>query len=284
MKNGPQSFKLTGLAVLFILVIWGCAKDDNDNPAYLEIAKSEATADYAFSDIFNQVDLATRQLEDQLTGTLNLKSFMDGGCATIAITPFDTITWPKTVTIDFGATNCEGQDGKYRRGIISATVSGWYRDSLTVVTIVPQNYFVNDYKVDGIKTVINLGHITQGKMTFDIDISDGIITKQDSTQFHYESKRARIWTEGETTAWPSVNDDVFEITGYADGTTFDGINFHTEISLPLRIERDCRWIVSGSLEITPEGLAARSLDYGGGDCDNQATLTVKGNTFQITLP
>jgi hypothetical protein len=274
-----------GLLALSGFGLYSCSKDDNNNnDAYLESARDESTADYLFSDVFNQVDLATRQLENELFGPGNPKSFSDGGCATTYITPFDTITWPKTVTIDFGETNCEGADGKYRRGVISALITGRYRDSLTVVTITPDNYFVNDYKVEGLKTVTNLGHITGGLMTFGIDIQDGLITKPDGRQFLYESQRTRVWIEGESTAWPAVMDDVFELSGFADGTTYDSVDFHVEITVPLRIERDCRWIISGALEITPEGLATRGLDYGTGDCDNKATLTVKGNTYEITLP
>ena len=50
--------------------------------------------------------------------------------------------------------------------------------------------------VEGRKTVTNLGHITGGMMTFDIDIQDGLITKPDGRQFLYESQRTRVDIKG----------------------------------------------------------------------------------------
>jgi hypothetical protein len=40
----------------------------------------------------------------------------------------------------------------------------------------------------------------------------------------------------------------------------------------------------GVLEHTPSGKAMRTIDYGNGACDDQATVTINGNTYTITLP
>jgi hypothetical protein len=273
-------FQAIGLAVMVFMMIAvaGCTKEDDDKSTYQSSARDQATADNLFSDVMGQVDLAVRQLEDEL------KASLDGGCATITITPWDTVSWPKTITVDFGETNCEGTDGKYRRGIILAVITGRYLDSLTEITITPMNYFVNDHKVDGIKTVKNLGHVTNGKMTFSIQVEYGTITYPDGGQFFWESDRSRVWVQGEETAWPVVMDDVFEISGEASGTSRSGISFLFQSTQPLRVERTCEWIVSGELEFTPEGYASGILNYGDGNCDDQATVTVNGQTYSITLP
>jgi hypothetical protein len=46
---------------------------------------------------------------------------------------------------------------------------------------------------------------------------------------------------------------------------------------------DCKWIVSGQFEIVPEGLSARSVDFGDGTCDNKAKVTINGNVFEIVM-
>ena len=262
----------------------GCNKDNDENAAYREAAKDQAEADILFSDVFNQVNLASGQLEFDLYGPGSMKSTDDGGCATISISPFDTLNWPKTLEIDFGETNCQGVDGKYRRGMINAVLTGRYRDSLTIVTISPENYYVDDYKVEGLKTVTNLGHITDGKMTFAVVVQNAVITNPNGEEFHWSSERTRVWAEGEATAWPIVMDDVFEISGESSGTTYKNLNFFIQTTEPLRVERDCEWIVSGELEVTPEGYDTRTLNYGDGNCDNKANLTVNGVNYIITLP
>jgi hypothetical protein len=52
---------------------------------------------------------------------------------------------------------------------------------------------------------------------------------------------------------------------------------------PLRIELACRFIVSGTIEMRPQDRPVRLLDYGNGDCDNVATVTINGETYTIYL-
>lgn len=280
----------TGLMLLLsatlITVLNGCNKDnDKDNDLYRQASADHATGENLFDDVYRQVDDAAKEGDNELFNGGRVKLLpLDGGCATVTIDPFDTLNWPKTITVDFGDSNCLCNDGKYRRGEIVAIITGRYRDSLTNITITPQNYFVNDNHVEGTKSVMNLGHITDGNMTFAIVVSNGVITKPDGRQFQWDSERTRVWVEGEETSWPQILDDVYEITGTATGITVNGNNFFIEIVNALRIERDCNWIVSGTVNVQPLGKPLRVLDYGDGTCDDQATITVNGVVYEITLP
>jgi hypothetical protein len=49
----------------------------------------------------------------------------------------------RTLTLNFGTTNCLCPDGRYRRGVITAVFSGPYRQAGAVVTINCSNCFVN---------------------------------------------------------------------------------------------------------------------------------------------
>jgi hypothetical protein len=41
----------------------------------------------------------------------------------------------------------------------------------------------------------------------------------------------------------------------------------------------CQWrIVSGTIEMNPEGKSTRTIDYGNGNCDNEISVTVNGKT------
>jgi len=48
------------------------------------------------------------------------------------------------------------------------------------------------------------------------------------------------------------------------------------------IKNSCRWIVEGTIEMVSNSKTT-VLDYGMGECDNQATITVNGNINDITL-
>jgi hypothetical protein len=86
-------------------------------------------------------------------------------------------------------------------------------------------------------------------------------------------------------------DDIFSVRGTAHGKVKRNnliVLWNSEITEPLIKKFICPWISKGRIRTIRQGLAQSSpwvaiLDYGTGSCDNQATLTINGNTRQITL-
>jgi hypothetical protein len=91
----------------------------------------------------------------------------------------------------------------------------------------------------------------------------------------------REWIQGSDT--PNRWDDIYLVTGTANGARPNGLTWEREIMTPLRVELACRFIVSGTVELHPEGRPVSLLDYGNGDCDNIATFTMNGKTYTIHL-
>lgn len=250
--------------------------EDNDTSA----ATDNATAEGYFND--------ANSISDQAASG-NLTSFLsttnnDGErgimsvCATIT---HDTVSNPRTITINFGTTNCLCNDGRYRRGIINVSYTGHYRDSLSTHTITFTNYFVNDHQVLGSKTVTNNGHNNAGNLTFSISVNGSVIKANNGGTITYTSTRTREWIEGEhTSIW---NDDVYLITGTASGSSSNGNSFTATVITALKVKLSCQWIVSGRLDLTPSGKPTRTIDWGSGNCDDDATVTINGNTYNINL-
>lgn len=250
--------------------------EDNDTSA----AADNATAEGFYND--------ANSISDQAASG-NLTSFLsttnnDGergimsGCATIT---HDTTSNPRTITVNFGTTNCLCNDGRYRRGIINVSYTGHYRDSLSTHTITFTNYFVNDHQVLGSKTVTNNGHNSYGHLTFSISINGSVIKANNGGTITYTSTRTREWIEGEyTSIW---NDDVYLITGTASGSSSTGNSFTATVITALKVKLSCHWIVSGKLDLTPSGKPTRTIDWGSGNCDDDATVTINGNTYNINL-
>jgi len=282
MKTQKLIRSLVIMTVITTLSLGGCKKDKTDNDQ--RAAVDNATAENAFNDVFQQVDKAAKQTaEAGGKGTMLLDS---GGCATVTITPFDTFNFPKTITIDFGPTNCLGTDGRYRRGKIISVITGKYRDSSTVITVNPDQYYVNDNLIQGTKTITNLGHVgTYGgghNLKYSIVVSNASITTNEGT-ISWNSTRTREWIEGESTHWPNWTDDVYLIDGSASGTDVNGNTFNITITSALRCALNCHWIESGTMDVTPSGKPTRTVDFGNGDCDNQATVTINGVVYNITM-
>ena len=267
-------FSLTITGIFFA----GCSKDKKVTEQTEEITtvQDDANAEKIFSDVSDIADQA--YYSTQFTKSTDSNGDIIGSCATITI---DTIGFPRTITIDFGETNCLCADGRYRRGKILVSFTGPYREEGTVITHTFDNYFVNDNQVLGIKTVTNAGKNENNHTYFTIAVDGTIIKANNGGQITWISNREREWILGEET--PIRFDDVYLITGESHGTTASGNNYNLVITSPLRREIGCKYFVSGTFEFTPEGRPTRILDYGDGECDNIATVTVNGNTHTIYL-
>ncbi|MCK9399908.1 MAG: hypothetical protein M0Q51_07950 [Bacteroidales bacterium] len=262
----------------FAILVTGCKKDNDIQLEDKTISQDDAYAESTFENVSDMAD------EAYDIGTGNHLKSTDGNriflseCATVTL---DTTVFPRELTIDFGDVNCLCHDGKYRRGKIIITFTGRYRQPGTVITHGFENYYVNDNSVDGTKVVTNMGENENGNLYFTIEVVGVVQRVDDSSTFSWNSSRVREWIQGSNT--PNRWDDIYLLTGTAHGTRPNGLTWEKEIINPLRIELACRFIVSGTVEIRPQDRPVRLLDYGTGECDNIATVTVNGETYTIYL-
>lgn len=189
----------------------------------------------------------------------------------------DTLSAPHSVTVDWGNTNCDCNDGKVRRGKIVTTFTGPYLAQGTILTHTPIDYYVNDIQLEGTKTVENMGSNSSNQPYFNVEV-DGFATFPTGETLSYTSSRVRTWLAGFATPlyrW----DDQYQIAGTANGDHSNGNSYTAVITNPLQINIGCALPVSGSIELTPSGLPTRIIDYGNGTCDLTFTITVNGNTY-----
>lgn len=261
----PHSLLLFAAASLLVVA---CRKDKDEDPIDLDYtsASDNARADDAFSDMMSVVDkaVADNGLREECDPTVT----------------FDTLSTPRTITIDFGSVNCTAANGRTRRGRILVSYTGPYRQEGTVITIVPENYYVNNNLILGTKTITNLGLDANDNIHFAIAVNGSLTTPSGQVATH-TAARTRTWVEGSDT--PELIDDVYLITGGGSGTNRNGIPYTMSISSPLRIALSCPFITQGTVQITPANGVVRTIDYGNGTCDGTFTVTVNGQTFTVTI-
>jgi hypothetical protein len=278
MKLGKAIFKTTLSIAVFSLMLIACKKSStNENDSDVRPAEDQSTAEITFND--------AQQIADEAATTGSLSNFRNtnntvvmSGCATVTR---DLVSNPRRVTVDFGTANCMCADGKNRRGKVIITFTGAYKDPGTVINISFDNYFVNDNQVLGTKTVTNNGRNNNGNLSWTVSVNGSVVLASNGGTINWVSTRTREMIAGEAT--PLWTDDIYLITGSGTLTSSNGRNCSFNIINALRREIGCRWITSGKVEITPQNRPARTLDFGSGACDNQATVTILGQTFPITL-
>jgi hypothetical protein len=127
-----------------------------------------------------------------------------------------------------------------------------------------------------------MGINNAGHLFFSVVITNARITKAGGKVVSWSSTRTREWIQGANTA--TVTDDIYGITGSSAGTDANGNAFSVNITKALTIDFSCQYhIVSGIIEITPSGKATRVIDYGNGNCDDDATLTVGKKTIAFKI-
>jgi len=295
---------LLGLTLTALLVIASCKKDQSSNSqnsgdnasATLSAASDEAVAEEQFDDVFNAsvgIDDATAGEDLGIGGNIGMGVFssvntngtlredsLHERCFTVDVFPKERGVFPKTVTIDFG-TGCLGRDGKLRKGKIITVYTGKMHIPGSKATTTFEGYAVDSFAIEGMHEVQNVSTSNQRAWTRKV-IAAKITNTNSGKWVSWSCEKTHTQVEGNGTPfWPF--DDVFNITGNAKGEKSNGNSWTAAISTPLVRKFICYWIVQGTVNIThndTEGV----LDYGQGDCDNKATITINGVVRDITLP
>lgn len=283
MKN---LFKTLPLLAFSAFVLNSC--ESNETPLIDEsnalteeqtfaVVESETVAD----ELDNVIDDLFGAIDSELGSKSELEAKSQGeregllSCATKTVVFTDN---EKSVTLDFGE-GCETPKGDMLQGIIKMEFE-W--DLLAgTVTIVKsfENFYFNDVHVEGTKTInktySNDDELPQSFVTFETKM-----TWEDGSFVERFGSRTRTFIEGFETR--PYGDNVFSMEGNTSTTFSDGTIITSEITEPLIRKMACKFIVSGEKTMLKDGVT-HVLDFGEGECDNLATLTVDGETKEIEL-
>ncbi len=287
---------LTALAAFGVVTISSCQKnpvssdDATEIAATTEVSQNNAVAENEYDDVFNiTMNVQSSDVGEEIGLGASGSSISIYGrpadpntpsrCFTVTVVPNTPHVFPKTVTVDFG-TGCLGRDGKLRKGKIVTTYTGPMMTPGSKATTTFVDYNVDSFKVEGTHSVENTS--TSNNRSFTVKVVDGKITNTVAGKWHaWNSTKTITQTEGNgTPVFPL--DDIFSITGNASGSNSGGNTWTATVTSALIKKFICPWLVQGTVQITRNTHSA-TLDFGNGDCDNKATITINGVSHIITL-
>jgi len=267
---------LWAAGVMFTFLLGSCGRGErNGDTLFDQFLEADAGHEQLtqFEDDGAGAALDSRVADTELAGL-----FSAGGCVTVLR---DTLSTPRRITLDFGAVNCLCRDGRYRRGMVYIDYSGQRGLPGSTATLSYNGYFVNDRGISGSRTIgygSSPGGNPQRTVTYNITVTP----PGQSGSYNRQGQRLREKIAGDTTA--SLLDDVYLITGSGSGSRTGGFTYSHSIVTPLRREGSCAWTVSGSIQFSRNNRLTRTLDFGNGSCDDQATVSNGSRTRNITLP
>ena len=253
-------------ALLFFgLMVQSCRKDSQISDA----DKMTAEDLLAHNDLSEQLDLDASEVIDNFVGG-ELEERND--CPTVTFAQ-PKGTWPNTITLDYSDAGCTS-NGRTYKGKVTITQTNEMKVPGATRTFAFDNFFIEGIQIEGSRTVTNAGLNADNQPYFTI-VADETLTFPDGDQATHTANRTRTMTEGFGTS--TRVDDVWTIEGSASGVNRNGNEYTVSITTPLVRKSLCAWIGSGVIEFTVNN-KTRSLDFGDGSCDRDATLTLADGT------
>lgn len=259
-----------------MLVLFSCQKDSDDiDQPTLDDADFEAVSDVIFEDVFSIADNAAIQMEAKGEETTAAE------CPVTTITKPEGAQWPKTVVMDFG-TGCTGFNDNTRSGKIIMVVTGPRLQAGSKRTVTFDNYYFNEIKVEGTKVFENKGYNSSQNLVVSVTLTGGKITLPDGRTIERSVTHEREWIAGLLT--PNIWDDECLVTGTATGKTRKDVVYTNTIMTALHWKRACRFITEGIVKMERSGKELPvTLDYGDGECDPKAVVTMGDQSKEILL-
>ena len=278
MKSMKNLRRLSGLFLVMagLFLFNSCNKDEVETGDV--IAKTTVT-DYI--SLINSFSLTT--IEELSTGDDDgLKSATISDCLTVTIHKNeDGEFWPRSWTFDYGTENCESVFGNEKRGMVHVSLSDWWKNEDSFREITFEDFYINDNKMEGVKTILNTGLNENGNLSFTKKITDAKLTYADGTSMTWNCEKVSEQVEGAETI--IFADNVWSVTGSGSGVNIDDKSYTMTITAALIYNSGCLYPVSGIMEISTEGEELKVINYGNGECDNIITVTVGDVTETVEL-
>ena len=275
-----QFSKLLLMATLFtVAALTSCNKNDENEDVITE-SEEFNSRDYAYAQSLYtaswELVVSQAQEEPALNGLADHNgSDNRNNCPAVTLNSGQGV-YPKTMILDF-ASGCTLPNGATASGQITAVFTGPVDSVGTTISITFDAFVYSGYGVNGTYSCT-----VSSPATFTVNVGDGLVSTPQGKTVSYSGSIVCKQVAGLGTS--DNTDDVFTIAADLSGTDTYGKSFTAKTSSDLRKEVTCEWIVSGIVEVKSGNGPKKTVDFGSGTCDDQATLKIGLSTKTITLP
>ncbi len=305
MKTTKLTLALAGLMLASAAIVSSCKKKDstttptdNDTSAAIDHTMAESHA----SDVDNMASEVSEQG--------SLQSYrMGSGQESVSALSCATLTYGnRSITATFNGSTC--LDGKTRSGSLtfdysaSPLTANYYRNPGFSCAVTSSNYVVDGNAITINKTILNTTASgftpASTNITWAITATVSIVKANNGGTISWTCNRAKtLLNTADTTVYHGQAIHItwskarVGLTGSATGTTAAGNNFTANVTNQLVRDLSCapdmnrpgrHPFIQGNIDFTPGTKATRHIDYGSGTCDLNATVTINGISYPITLP
>jgi len=297
MKLRFSPFHLIILTFFFsLLMIASCSKEKSRSASDIEqevnaskaSSESDAEAELVFNGIFDDAIGVNDEVGMAGTGVFGRLT----ACYTVTVTHLNAgNVFPIRIVVDFGTTGCLGNDGHVRRGKVITEYTNRLLYPGAIATTTFDGFYVDSIHVQGRHKITNTSSPVTNppNRQFTVEVDTARLSRPNGDYSEWNSHKVITQIEGlDTHSFPL--DDVFKIEGTAHGRVKRGallVAWESNVTESLIKRFNCRWIVKGKIRTvrlnTTNSPWVAVLDFGDGNCDNRAVITINGIRHEITL-
>lgn len=186
-------------------------------------------------------------------------------------------SFPRKITLDYDLL-----DGIVSTGKIIISITDSILNVGAEAEIAFENFSHKGHMVSGTATITNEAVDENSDPVFK-QISEFEVSSEKGP-VAWKTERQFIWLEGSETE--ESEDDVFSVSGNANGKSSGGIAFEVLTVENVLIANSCEYVSQGVVQIEADLDAIvkkATIDYGDGECDNKAILTMNNEDEEIEL-
>lgn len=268
--------KLALISLVTVVFASSCRKSDRQ-----EDTDTQSTVDYLQAQTYfintGTVVFDALRNRPEIFHDADTSNHYTGSCPAYTVSPAypDSTTYPKTIILDYGTSNCTGSDGFKRRGKLRVILNSNPQIQGSQITISPEQFYINDKEVRGGISLVRQANSSSGNAVYKEVVSDGEVHVSSSAISYFRETLTRERISGDTTL--TTSDDQYKFSGAGSGYATRGTNYTYTIKSPYISKPLCAYIDNGSAALVPGNLSERFIDLGSG-CNSSASVQI----FEIT--
>lgn len=260
-----------------IFLFTSCDKEENNTNEEVNFSSDDSTRAAKMDNIadgtFNIMEQAFVENETEGRGVTQFSLFPS--CTEITVGMQGNVF---TILLDFGD-SCTLNNGNVVSGSIlleyGPLVSGSYTVNYTF-----QDFVFNGNAVSGGGTILYEIANQNGNPQSTVNESITVSFPNNSVTGTRNGIRISEWVEGVGSGnWV---DNVYHVTGNWQTQFSNGFERSGEVTETLVYKTACPYLVAGRLEVTQDGVTA-AIDFGDGECDNQAVFIYNGQEYPFIM-
>ncbi len=264
--------------LIILFLVFACRQEDplfDEDRVDTEYSQEASMAHLFYANIYQICRNEVEYIEstDAISTYKTEEQSSHDSCATISYYLDSLNTCVTHLNIFYNDTNCSSTRRK-KYGKLKVYLTGKLNETGTLMTIIPEGFFISGKKIEGTIQVNNVGFNENYQYELVKEVIDGKICINSNEYFLWNST---------SSIFVDFIEQVMLFETESRAVNRYGRTYSVQTLEPLLSQFGCKYFQQGELEIESNWGLYQILDFGEGYCDDKADLYQEMNSVEIDL-